>query len=152
MPPSALTPSQDSYYDMSVIGPLCKRHRCRIAPFIDQGGPPRGPRADASALASALGGPAGARVGPQAQPVSDHPGSSGMRPVMLWHGTLFPRSRLSGSRPPCLGRSLRSRSHAISSADPDRARNLPGIGSYEKNGCYQATQARLHSRTIRRRA
>src|SRR5436190_10422436 len=81
---------------------------CLVAELslTDQGGALRAPRADASASASALGGPAERASGPAAQlPVIRQ--AFGTRPVA--GAAIFLGAPLSRSRPPRLGSSLRSR-------------------------------------------
>jgi hypothetical protein len=53
-------------------------------------------------------------------------------------GCCLPRSRLSGSRQPSLGRSLAVASHAIGFADPRHDIHSPGFRSYEDDGDDQA--------------
>ena len=72
---------------------------------VDQDGALRAPRADASASASALGGPAERASAPRRQTAADRPGSLVVRPVL--GDVVFLGGSLSRSRPPRLGRSLR---------------------------------------------
>src|SRR5262249_62198846 len=100
-----------------------QRAGCPNRAGVDQAGARRAPRADASASASALGGPAERASAPRRQTAADRPGSLVVRPVL--GDVVFLGGSLSRSRPPRLGRSLRAPRMRSASADPDPAPRSP---------------------------
>jgi len=109
-----------------LVDRLVDRLRCRIPPFIDQGGTLRAPRAGASAGLRPWEAPAGARR-PNALAAADHTG-------FTWHAGVLDGTVFLGDSivplPAAASRSLPAvASHAIGFAEPRPGIRSPGIGA-----------------------
>jgi hypothetical protein len=141
VPDRAAVPASDALQPGPAARPLraCSGHRqspagehhCRA----DQAAPLRGAGSGAPRAGLCLWG------GSPGAPAPSQPGVPLIwkgHPASRWRacGTRLPRSRLSGSRPPRLGRPS-GPSHAIGCADPRPGDHSPGFGSDEEGGAEQ---------------